>query len=80
MADYTVTNLLWLSAGVILVNSYDMMIMIDIRYIYIKKSDCMSVDTGDGRCHSRFFDGEKQRMTQKATVNGSCNHGPIKCW
>ena len=34
----------------------------------------MSLDAGDSRCHG-FFDGEKERMTQKASVNGSYNHG-----
>ena len=50
MANYTLTNLLWLSAGAILVNSYYMII-----YIYVKNSDCMSVDAGDSRCHGRSF-------------------------
>ena len=74
MTNYTLTNLLWLSAGAILVNSYDM-----IMYIYIYKGfglyEC-------GRWRQPlpwpfFFDGEKQRPTQKASVNGSCNHGSM---
>ena len=35
----------------------------------------MSLDAGDSRCHGSFFDGEKERMTQKASVNGSYNLG-----
>ena len=53
MANYTLTNLLWLSAGAILVNS-DYTIN-----IYIKNSECMSVDAGDSRCHSCSFSMEK---------------------
>ena len=36
----------------------------------------MSLEAGDRRCHGRsFFDGAKERMTQKASVSGSHNHG-----
>ena len=70
MADYTLTDLLF-SAGVILVNL--------IYYMCI----CIYKDFGlheFGRWRQPlpwpfFFDGEKERMTQKASVNGSYNHG-----
>ena len=29
------------------------------EYVYIKNSDCMSVDAGDSRCHGRSFSMEK---------------------
>ena len=36
----------------------------------------MNLDAGDSRCHDRSFnDGEKERMTQLTSVNGSYNHG-----
>ena len=63
MANNTLTDLLLFSAGA-------------VQYIYIlKNSDCMSLDTGDSRCHGRSFSMGKKRMTQKASVNGSYNHG-----
>ena len=71
MANYILTDLLRFSAGAILVHS------IYIFYIYIctRNSGCMNVDAGDIRCHGRFFDAEKERMIQKASVNGCYNHG-----
>ena len=45
---------------------------------YIKNSHCMSSDAGDSRCHKPwpfFFHGDKEQMIQKASVNGSYNHG-----
>ena len=40
----------------------------------------MNLDAGDSRCHGRsfasfFFAGEKELMTQIASVNGSYYHG-----
>ena len=63
------------SAGAILVN-FILYIYTKKIYIYIKTSDCMSLDAGDSRCHGcSFFDGEKEWMTQKASVNCSYDHG-----
>ena len=67
MANYTLTDSLLFSAGAILVN------LIYI-YTYTKNPDYMSLDAGDSRCHRSSFDGEKERMTQKASVNGSYNY------
>ena len=66
MANYTLPDLLQFSASAILVNFK----------LYTKHSDCMNSDASDSRCHGRsFFHGEKEQMIQKASVNGSYNHG-----
>ena len=72
MANYTLTDLLLFSTGAILVN------FIVYIFKYINNSDGMSLDAGDWRQPLPwpfFFDGEKERMTQKASVNGYYNHG-----
>ena len=40
----------------------------------LKNLDRMSLDAGDSRCRGLLFRWKKERMTQKAFVNGSYNH------
>ena len=54
MVNYTLTDLLLFSAGAILVN---------LLYVCIKNSDCMSLDASDSRCHGRSFSMEKIKRT-----------------
>ena len=67
MTNYTLTDLLLFPAGAILVN-----------YIYIIIDRYFGLyEFGRWRqplLWPFFFDGEKERMTQKASVNSSCNH------
>ena len=75
MANYTLTDLLLFSAGAILVNIIYIYIY---TYIYCVYKDFGLYEFGRWRQPLPwpfFFDGEKERMTQKASVNGSYNHG-----
>ena len=54
MANYTLADLLLFSAGAILLN------YIYIYILFLKISDCISLDAGDSRCHGRSFSMEKK--------------------
>ena len=67
MANFTLTDLLLFSAGAILVNY--------IIYIYIEFGLYELGRWQQPLQWPFFIDGEKERMTQKTSVNGSYNHG-----
>ena len=75
MTNFTLSDLLLFSAGAILVNFIFSLSLSIYIYIYTIFGLYEFGRWRQALPWPLFFDGEKERMTQKASVSGSYNHG-----
>ena len=68
----------WRSIPYLICNCFLSVLYTGEFIVYIKNSDCMSSDAANSRCQKPwpfFFRGDEEQMIQKASANGSYNHG-----